>query len=371
MNDELFIGKSDYNRNGGSGANGTWFYLKDNTDNVYRVLPPLFKLATSGQYSKWFAVHRGLRGTNNKQYPFLCTEEIDRKSKVITRQCAICNKRRDMEAKLEVIKQSGGSKEQINEFNMSQVFPYIAERKYYINVVNQENKIGQLSIGSKMHTAFEALCKQWESKGYDLTGMTGLFVNFKVSKKFKGDKEAVHSTEIYMKGAADGSFRPVTHEITADTIARLKQEAADLTTLFKELTPEQMGLLATSTPQQRAVAIDTIFAAGDKKSAAAPTTALNAQVPGTGATLVGRTEIDGANVSVQMPAQPAPAPAAVPNQNNGNFQSLNNVQTLQTQGLPQQSGGGTAAPTAANLPGARPNQLSDEDFYAMMGVGKK
>ena len=372
MSDNFEIGKSKYGNSKNFGEGKTWFYLKDNTDNVYRVLPAMFGLARTGQYAKWYAIHRGLRGTNNRQYPFLCIEEADRKTNTITRQCPICNKVSELEGKLELAKKSGTvTSEQVKEFNLSQIWPLSQERKYYLNVVNLEGKIGLLAIGSKMFKSLEATCIKWEGQGYDITGTQGVYVNFRVAKAYKGDKEAVHTADVYMQSSPDGSFRPLTHEITPDFVNQLKNDASDLTALFKEIPVEAMALLADAPSIERSKLIDKIFAVPDKKETA--TGIMNAHVPGTDATMVGRAEIENGQVAVKMPQMPVQPAVVVPPASANPFGALNNVsqtpfvQTSVAAPIPNTVKNSPPQVNTTQVAQKTSQALSDDEFYNIIG----
>ena len=61
MNNDFQIGRSKV---GESFTKNKWFYLAPG-DNIFRILPPVHSLATTGQFSKFYAFHSGfplLRG---------------------------------------------------------------------------------------------------------------------------------------------------------------------------------------------------------------------------------------------------------------------------------------------------------------------
>lgn len=350
MNTNIQIGKASFDRNsGGNGGGGvSWFYIEDNKPNVYRVLPPLKSLAASGRIAKYYKVHRGIRGTDKRQKPFICPEESDYKTRVITQHCPLCDHVRELEQNLEKARAAGASKEQLAEMRKNVIFPLQSEGKYYMNVVNQEGKMGVLSVGSKMFASFTALAKEMEAKGLDVTGMQGVYLNFKKSTAFKGDKNAVLSVEPYLAASSDGSFRYVTHELTQDVINRLEKETADLGNLFKVITVEQVATLLSYEGEARAKLMDTYFDSPEKES-----TETMATVPGTNASLVSNvTAAPTGGFQVNTPTLPPQAPTA-PNNNIGAFSgNLNLGQT-------------TASMATAGL--VKPmGQLSDDEFLSMM-----
>jgi hypothetical protein len=333
MNETVMIGKALYGKqSGGFGGGHGWFYIEDNKDNVFRVLPPMKSLAPHGKYAKFYRTHRGFRGSDNKQKPFICIEESDYKTKVIKVHCPVCDKVAELEQEVAKFKQRGATDEQIRDYRSKNIFPFQSEGKYYLNVVNQENKIGILNVGSKMFKALEALATEQEKKGRDITGMQGVFLNFKKATRYKGDRDAVHSVEMFMQGQSDGSFRYAAHDITADFAARLGTEAADLGNLFKTLDAEQIASIVSLDGESRSKYIDNLFNAPEKDGSAV-NQGLQTQIPGSNVTAVSRMEVSSqGDYSVQQPTVPP----------NFNQQSTTpaSAQTFQT--APQGFGGAPA-----------------------------
>lgn len=299
------IGNADFSGNKNFGGGVKWFYVDDTKDNIYRIIPPIKSMASSGRIAKYYKVHRGIRGTDGKQKPFLCIEEKN-KDGVIVKHCPICDRVRELEARLEELKLGGATEEQLKKFRYQYVFPIQVEKKYYINVLNQENQLGVLAIGQKMFNDLEAKGKEWQQKGINLAGLNGVFLNFKINKKYKGDKEAIHTASVHMVPQADGSFRYIAHTLTPDIIERLDKEAADLNALFKSLTAEDMTMLINVEGEERARLMDTLFSAPEKEQESS----LNVAIPGTSAkaTLSAREtanglELQGVDVAAPLAAQ--------------------------------------------------------------------
>jgi hypothetical protein len=363
------IGKANFEGNKGGTLGGlNWFYIEDNKPNVYRVLPPLKSLAALGKYAKYYRVHRNLRGSDGKQKPFICVEEMDMKTKIITRHCPLCDRVRELEANLKQAEMAGASKEQLKEMRMKVIFPLQNEGKYYLNVVNQEGRMGVIAIGSKHFQAFQALAKELDKTGLDVTGMQGIYLNFKKTTQFKGDKQAVLQVEPYLAAGADGSFRYVTHEITQDVMNRLERETADLGNLFKQLSVEQIAAILTFEGEARAKYMDSLFAAPEKEPQQGGT------VPGTNVQLVGNvTAAPQGGFQVNTPSLPPQQPVQAPN-NFGQFSGTQNINTgmgpmggmiKTTESAPQ------VQPVAQSSQGALPGlvtmgALSDADFLEMM-----
>lgn len=358
MNDRVLIGKANFNRSSGGGK-GKWFYIKDNTDNIYRVLPPIKSLASTGKIAKWYAVHRNLRDKDGRQRAFLCLEDKN-KDGLVTKHCPLCDRVKELENQLKIAKDQGANPEQLKNFRTQHIFPLQVEKKYYINVVNQEGAIGIISLGSKMYKALEQLCKQWEAKGYDISGMQGVYVNFKKMTRYKGDKEAVHTVEVYMQPAADGSFRFVTHDLTAEFCEKIGQEAADLVDLFKSLTADQIATLTALDGEDRASALSSFFNAAETDTADEVENlgngALAAPIPGSNASVVARMETTPTGMVTHVPTIPSNF-QPTPNNNQGQFAGTQKVD--QTNLFQQQQ---TQKAVANGVP---KTGLSDEEFLAI------
>lgn len=350
MNNETLIGKR--RPAGNNGNYGKWFYLEANKDNIFRVLPPVHSLAAQGAYAKFHATHRWIRGTDGKpSKPFLCVEERDFKAKMTTRHCPLCDRVFELESMLKTGLDAGQvSKEQAQELRAAQIGPIKVDKKYYINVVNQEGNIGVLSISITMYKALEALFKQYDAKGTDLTGAEAPFLNFQVLTAYKGDPKPIHKVDVYLQPTADGGYRPVNHQLTADVINRMQTEARDLNNLFKSIDIESISTLAAADPKVRAEIIDRLFAAGEKTQEVEEDdpSMLDATIPGTNARAVAGITANAAGISVQapvdlfktaaMPVQPVQSPAV--------------SQAQASKVPPPNATAGTAKPASAGLSNA-------------------
>lgn len=359
---DVLIGKANYGKGTGGGG---FFFIEDNKPNVYRVLPPIKGMAPTGKVAKYYNVHRGIRGTDGKQKPFICVEKSDYKTKIISTHCALCDRVRELKEQIKIAESKGATKEQIKEANAKQVFPLQNEGKWYLNVINQDGKIGVLNIGSKMYNSFQALAEKLEKQGYDVSGMDGMFLNFTKTTKYKGDKDAVLQVEPATVSSGNGSFSYHMHTLTPDIINRLGKEAADLSKLFKELEPEQVSMIVQLQGDERAKYVDTLFNAPEREESKVTQT-----VAGTNAQLVTRVEMDqngglilqSPTVSAQPTQQSAPIVQQVVQQQTAPVVNANTIQqdiVQQTQAAPifQQPTGGAPKSAAA---------FSDDEFMAMM-----
>jgi hypothetical protein len=259
--EQVAIGRAAYGRQGRAG----FFDIESNKENIYRVLPPIKSLAPKSKYAQFYATHRGFRGTDGKQRPFRCVEEFNFKTKVITAHCPVCDKVAELEAQLKAWADSGAPKDQVKKFRDENIFPFQAERKYYLNVVNPENRIGILPIGSKMFKALDDLCKKQEALGRDICGLEGVYLTFQKKSAYKGDAQAIFNVELYMHRQPDGRYAEVIHHIDQAFAQRLGPEAADLGMLFNRiLTVEQIAQIIALEGNARAQYMDQLFAEENK-----------------------------------------------------------------------------------------------------------
>lgn len=378
---ENFIGQS---KHGGGFVKKIWLYLKSEFDkggvkgghNIYRVCPPLFSLAKDGKYAAYHAVHKFLVNSQGKMRMFECIEQIDYKTKLIKTHCPACDYRRTMEAKYKLIEdrikaltdpgQITEAKERLKAFKLTNVDPYAPERRFWLNVIGQDNSIGLLSIPSKSFTALRSLLDEYSEKGYDLTGIKGMFLDFRKISQYKGDNQVQYPVDFFREvvpGGTDMTEKPKVHELTAEIITRLRTEASDLADLFKKLNSEQIDTLVNAEGPARSALVDAMFTRPETKDAAEP---LKADIGGTGMTAVGRVEVGAGGVTAAMPdvtsikpSETAPKPT----------QDLDTIFS----GAPAATGAGTVstapaastqAPPVTATPSA-PATMSDDEFSKM------
>jgi len=269
MTNDFKIGTS--NLNGGS-AKERWFLLKANTDNPFRVLPPLHSLADSGNFAKYYAVHKvyikNLSDSEAKGsfYSFQCLQRKDKQTQQIVTRCPFCDQHAAMKVKYEEAKAKGATKEQLSDFYKQQVLPYQPDKKFYVNAVNLEGKVSVLPITI---TGFRSLQDRIRMisdtmNGFDVTGLEGAYLNFRKIQKFQGDRDTTYTVDkwdelVNIDGSQYMSLKK--HMITDDFIKYLKDSSRDLGELFKTITSEEMvSIISTGTDLVAKKAVmDSIF----------------------------------------------------------------------------------------------------------------
>lgn len=263
------IGSTNFSGN----AKREWFNLKANEANLFRILPPLFSLADKGQFAKYYASHsiwfKSKPEEKNRPYHFQCIEKVNKETKLIEEHCPFCDQAVANKDQYEAGKAKGVPKDQLDAFNKAHVFPYQVDKKFYTNAVNTDNVVGLLPVGIK---AFRALQDRLmdiraQYQGLDATGMDGVFLNFKKTQKFKGDRDTVYTIDTATETAnVNGQYQTTLkmHSLTDKFITYLEQSARDLGSLFKEITSEDMKALLSASDENKGILLERLFSRAEK-----------------------------------------------------------------------------------------------------------
>lgn len=362
--EDLLIGVSNYEGNSRAFTKKKYFYIKPNEPNIYRVLPPVKSLATTGEFFKYHQVHRNMRGNDGKQRSFTCTEEMDWKTKVLKRRCPVCDKRREYESQYKTASDASKTnpkitREQLNEFRMTYLDPLQCDRKYYMNVTNLAGEIGILTIPTTIKKDMVETFKKIKSEeGIDPSGKVGIFFNFIKVSQYKGDNKPVYKLEPHYEvtPGADGRVTKAYkyHEITPAFTQQMKGEVNDLASLHRTLTVEEMKALADADLASRKNLLDQLFnmneasTDSDMDNDGDTETFVTQPVPGVGGVqAVSAVQIGSAGL---------------------NTQSFNNATTP----VPSAAFDFSALQTTANTTKETSKTLSDADFqkYFMGNSGK-
>ena len=281
------------------GSGGLKFFYLTPGNNLFRVLPPMFSLAQDGAVSKYWATHRGFRNTQNKQKTFSCIQQKDHKTKTITVRCPICDAATQVAAKLDMAKNNGATKAQLDQAKETQLSPLQVEKRFWLNVINVDGEIGLLSINYKHHELLKNLLNTQFSAGFDPTAMTGCYLNFTKVQAYKGDPQTAYGVALATEQAMNNGVlvqNVKMHTLTPDIIQRLKTESRDLAKLFPALTADQMAILIqlSGTEQQQALEK---FLGGPEKEEAKPVSN-TVSIPGTTAQAVVSPQISNGQLSV-------------------------------------------------------------------------
>jgi hypothetical protein len=346
---------------GGGFAKKNHFHLQPG-NNAYRILPPMFSLAPIGKYAEFYAVHWVFTDTKGNRIPFLCVETKD-KNKMITTHCPICIKANEAQAKYDAAKASGATKEQLEKFRVSILQRLKADKKFFLNAMNQAGEIGVLAIPYKSFQSLKALLEEQSEKGFDPTGKFGCFLNFKKTQAYKGDVGTAYSVELAVETFKDNTGQMIQkikqHELTADIINRLSQEARDLSCLYKTLTPEQLEILVHLSGAEQSQQFEKFLGFQDKPE---PVAAVSSSIPGTNAMAIATPVFSGNTLEFAQFGQPTtpPAPTVVDLAMDIPFDMTPQPQQ-QLNGPPKPASIGTSAVNGKTMD---ISQLSDDAFLS-------
>jgi hypothetical protein len=308
--EQMKVGVSSFDS--GSFVKSEYFKIEAGKDNVYRILPPLFSYASTGKWNQYYATHT--IWIDKRPYHFQCMLKKDR-DKNILQECPFCTAETVAKAKLESVKGSL-SKEQLMAFEEAQIKPFQANKKVYMNAVNQGNVPGLLPVGFKLFESIRSLLTEFYNKnGVDATGTNGLFLNFKKTQAFKGDRNTSYSVEFYQAVTQnpDGTFtaRYVNHTLTPELLSKVAAGGGkDLATLYSDITFNEAQALVSgikaNNPSDLKLLCDKIFSRSTKVTSTVETT-----VGGTNVIAVSPIVVTSNDVVVK-PAYTAPAPAETP-----------------------------------------------------------
>lgn len=230
-----------------------WFKLKDG-DNVYRILPPMGELAEEGRWSQFYSVHYGYKNSKNEMRTFVSPLVKNPKTRMIEVPDAALERINELTSRLEK------AKKEKNEELVAQLLKlvggpksrYNLDSNHYMNVVDLQGNIGILKIRHKAKLALDAAIKKLRDSGVEpLDPENGRFFVFTRSGSAR---DTIYQVTVYKKklnvegvGLVE---QDVVHTITDEIAKRcvtldkngryLYKEAANLTTLFKKPTSEQV-----------------------------------------------------------------------------------------------------------------------------------
>ena len=238
------VGKAKY------GGKKTSFKIQ-NGDNVYRILPPLGKLADAGKWYEYYRVEWGYKNSAGQNKPFQDVRKVNFKTKMVEVESAAHLRREALkERKDEIVaafKAGNATKDQVEDA-VALVKRYNLDAKYYLNAVNLEGKIGLLKLNSSLMKALRSTIETQQKKGVDpLAVENGLYLNFHRSNETGKLQDWVFSVTPYqqnVKATVNGQEtivqQAVTHTMDEAFISRLSSEAFELADMYPVLTAEQV-----------------------------------------------------------------------------------------------------------------------------------
>lgn len=243
-----------------------YFKLKENSSNLFSILPPVGSLAKTQRLFAYYSTYF-LMGTNGKKRPVVSIQRMNSNREILQR-CPLHDKVESLLAKAKADRE----KLKLNpkdpsvrvaeleaiELLLKDLRP---DKGYYFNAMTPSGSIGVLKLRKTAKQALEARFKELELSGVNPIN-DGIIFDI---KKNKIDGKVTYTVDIAQKTvkSPDGKMlrEYMTNPVDETLVNRLKNgEAADLGKLYKNLTEQELTLLATLDPK----AVDTVFAAPER-----------------------------------------------------------------------------------------------------------
>lgn len=262
------LGKAKY-----GGQKKQYFKLKEGA-STFRILPPMGDLADEGVWSLYYRVHYGYTNAAGKSRPFESSLVKNQKKMVEVPDAAV--ERLDkLKAKLDEAQKNKDTKvaEMLLKLVGGQKSRYNLDNNHYMNAIDTQGNIGVLKLRHTAKKALDVLIRELRDKNIDpLDPDNGRFFTFTRSGMGRETTFAVKvaTKTIFVDGVGEVE-QAIVHKLDEATIARFKNEAAELQKLFKKPTAEQVDQIVAESNLQTGVSpnIDAILgykveeAAGD------------------------------------------------------------------------------------------------------------
>jgi hypothetical protein len=250
------------------------FKLKEGS-NVYRILPPMHSMASSGKWKRYQRQHFGWCGENKQKpdkprsRPFVCLEKKDFKTGMILEECEACievkNQKNNLDLLLAQLKTSGVTQDQLN-LKAGPLRGWVGDHnidgKYWLLVMNTNNEFGILRIGTKANKELDVAIDKLRAKGINpISANQGVwfdFVRTKTGPLPQNVEDKCFVVEEYK--TIDGRTFSIEKmaPLNESQLTQALQECPDLNKMFTALTHEQISMLVNSSGDPKTV--DEIFA---------------------------------------------------------------------------------------------------------------
>jgi len=225
------------------GGKRNFFKLKDG-DNVFMVLPPLGDLADDGVWKAYHAVHYGYKDSQGKLKPFLSTEVINYKTKMVEVPDAAL----DRVKKIETQYKEAVANRNIEEAKRLKSIKerYNLDKKFYVNAMSLNGELGLLKVPYKSMKVLEAEIDRQKAAGIDVMDVdNGRFMVFRRSGTGLDTAHQVLTYKEKMKIEGVGEVeKEKVATLDESTLKRLATEVSlNLKTIFKSITADQVALI--------------------------------------------------------------------------------------------------------------------------------
>ena len=254
----MTFGGYDPNKQSTSASRTKKFYLKEGS-NLYRVLPPAKSLKDQNKIAQYWSVI-WIADSSGKLRPVASILKKNR-DRVIQRD-PLLEKIDEIRQTYDEAVKSGASEEQLK--TLRELFKKVYNKKVYaLNVVNPAGEVGVLEIPYTSYQNLKQRITELYNQGIDAVGIgedKGILFDFKKTKDERG--RVIYPVDIAQKTSRDSSgnfmvtyIRAPISEAEAEV---LSSKVADLTTLYRELSYQDMEALSTLDPKL----IDAVFSKG-------------------------------------------------------------------------------------------------------------
>ena len=344
------------------------FKMKDG-DNVYRILPPLGKLADKGRWSAYYRVEWGYKDLNDHNCPFQDCRVVNRKTQMVEVESAAHLRRENLVVQknqlVDLFKQGKATKEQVAQV-VELIKQYNLDSKHYLNVVNLQNEIGLLKIGHKAKLALDGAIKSFREQGVDPLGVTGgIYFNFNRSCATGNFRDTIVQVSPYrenIQAQINGVNQIVqqikSHSMDEAFISRLANEAYELGEMYPTPTAAQVARMVT----EGSTAVDEILGKTSKNQGTEEYNEEHIEeeytAPATAPSALGGVFNKPTTQPTTPATAPVTAPIAPPVQTTAPIKpAVTTPPVASTQAAP------TTAPKTTNA------AMSDEDFLKSIGIG--
>lgn len=252
------VGKAKF-----GGGKKKFFKIEDG-DNVYRILPPLGKLADKGMWSKYYRVEWGYKNSEGRTKLFQDPRVVNRETGMVEVESAAYLRREALKKKLaevtEAFKAGKASKEDVMQAR-KMTMKYNVEAKHHMNAVNLKGEIGLLKLGHKAKLSLDAQIKKLRDEGVDALGLeNGIYFN--IYRSGTG-RDTIYQVSVYtekVEANVNGETQLIekrkTHTMDDAFIARLDGEAFELEDMYPAPTSEEVEQIVKGGPE----ALDAVIA---------------------------------------------------------------------------------------------------------------
>jgi hypothetical protein len=223
-------------------------------DNVFRILPPLGNMAQTGHWAKYWSIHWGYKDTKGKNRPFQSPEIKNHNTKMIEvsdpaklKIDLLTAKRdqlsKDLKAAIDTrnVAETKRLNDELNNVK-EELKTFRLEKRYFVNALSLDGKIGLLKIPHKAKVALDEEIKKLRSKGVNPLGVND--GRFFVFSNVGVGTDTTYSVRVYEETidvAGIGQVKKeMSHTLPNDVLSRLATEAFELDKLYVKPSASQV-----------------------------------------------------------------------------------------------------------------------------------